>query len=72
MLPGIPHRHHGPRLSMPGIGLLHHNGHDHHTRAIALASWSAGLVVGTAAGAIMFRGRHAGGTGGGQPSAMGE
>jgi hypothetical protein len=69
MLPGIPHRHHGSRLSMPsvsmpGVGLLHHNGHDHHTRTIALASWSAGLVIGTAAGAILFGGRHAADSGG--------
>ena len=76
MLPGIPHRHHGLRLSlpgvpMPGMGLLHHNGHDHHTRAIALASWSAGLVLGTAAGAILFRGRHAGETGGDESAATG-
>jgi hypothetical protein len=44
---------------MPSLGLLHHDGHDHHTRTVALASWSAGLVVGTAAGAILFGGRHA-------------
>jgi hypothetical protein len=55
MLPGIPHRQHASRLPIPG--LLHRNGHDHHTRTIAVASWSAGLLVGTAAGAIIF-GRH--------------
>jgi hypothetical protein len=56
MLPGIPHRH---ASRQPISGLLHRNGHDHHTRTIAVASWSAGLVVGTAAGAILFGGRHA-------------
>jgi hypothetical protein len=59
MLPGIPHRHRSSRLPIPNLpvpGLLHRNGHDR-TRNIALASWSAGLVIGTAAGAILF-GRH--------------
>jgi hypothetical protein len=62
MLPGITHRRHSPRLpipSLPGVPLLQRNGHDHHTRAIAMASWSAGVIVGTAAGAIIFGGRHA-------------
>jgi hypothetical protein len=65
MLPGIPHRHHASRLPIPSLampGMLHRNGHDRHTRTIALASWSAGLVVGTAAGAILF-GRHSETTG---------
>jgi hypothetical protein len=60
MLPGIPHRQHASRLPMLSLtvpGMLHRNGHDHHTRTVALASWSAGLVIGTAAGAILF-GRH--------------
>ena len=61
MLPGIPHRRHASRLpipSLPGLPVLHRNGHDHHMRTIAMASWSAGLIVGTAAGAILFGGRH--------------
>ena len=63
MLPGIPHRRQSARLpipSLPGLPLLQRNGHDHHTRTIAMASWSAGVIVGTAAGAILFGGaRHA-------------
>jgi hypothetical protein len=58
MLPGIPHRRHSSRVPISSLtGLLSRNGHDHHTRTIAMASWSAGLVVGTAAGAILFGGR---------------
>ena len=57
----IPTRQHATRLPIPsGLpipGLPHRNGHDHHTRTIALASLGAGLVVGTAAGAIVFSGR---------------
>jgi hypothetical protein len=74
MLPGISHRHHGSRLAipnmpMPSIGMLHHDGHDHHMRTVALASASAGLVVGTAAGAILFGGRHGADTGEEEPAA---
>jgi hypothetical protein len=62
MLTKTPHRQHASRLpiptSLPLPGLPHRNGHEQHTRAIALASLSAGLVVGTAAGAIVFSGRH--------------
>jgi hypothetical protein len=65
MLPGISNRRHSARLpipSLPGLPLLQRNGHDHHTRTIAMASWSAGVIVGTAAGAIIFGGaRHAAG-----------
>jgi hypothetical protein len=37
---------------------MHRNGHDHHTRTIAIASCGAGLAIGTAAGALMVRTRH--------------
>jgi hypothetical protein len=57
MLPGIPHRRRS-RLPIPSMPSFGRNGHDHHTQAIAVASWSAGLVIGTAAGAILFGGRH--------------
>jgi hypothetical protein len=36
-----------------------HDHHDHHTRSVAIASAGAGMVVGTAAGALLFGGRHA-------------
>ena len=38
--------------------LLHRNGHNHHTAAIALASCGAGLAIGTAAGALMAHTLH--------------
>ena len=62
MLSSLPHRHQATRLPIAGhmsIPMLsHRNGHDHRIRTIALASWGAGVVVGTAAGALLFSGRH--------------
>jgi hypothetical protein len=63
MLTKLATRQHAVRLPLPSSlplpGLPHRNGHEQHTRTIALASLGAGLVVGTAAGAVVFGGRHA-------------
>jgi hypothetical protein len=50
MLPGIPRRR---RSRQPITGTLHRAAHGH-GRTIAIAGLTAGLLAGTAAGAVMF------------------
>jgi hypothetical protein len=60
MLSRIPGRHGGSRMAIrtASLPLLHRNGHDHHTAAVAIACCGAGLAIGTAAGALMVRTRY--------------
>jgi hypothetical protein len=63
MLSPLTHRHRATRMSIPERMPIpmraRRDGHDHQMRTVALASAGAGMVVGTAAGALLFGGRHA-------------